>query len=147
MTSEFDLRLALSRIAARLRECAALLEGGHEPVEVGTHCASWPPTSTACGPRCRRTDPVISKRLWVAQAVWLSVLCTASCCPTPPAVALAMGGGGGDGGGLGGTIPATEWCQMRARPNNTASTEPSKSYAQAPQPMTIDQLRPLLPKG
>jgi hypothetical protein len=90
---------------------------------------------------------VISKRLWVAQAVWLSVLCTASCCPTPPAVALAMGGGGGDGGGLGGTIPATEWCQMRARPNNTASTEPSKSYAQAPQPMTIDQLRPLLPKG
>jgi hypothetical protein len=81
---------------------------------------------------------VISKRLWVAQAVWLSVLCSASCCPTPPAVALAMGGGGGDGGGLDGTIPATEWCQMRARPN-TASTEPSKSYAQAPQPMTIDQ--------
>jgi hypothetical protein len=32
--SEFDLRLDLSRITARLRECATLLEGGHEPEEV-----------------------------------------------------------------------------------------------------------------
>jgi hypothetical protein len=61
------------------------------------------------GPRCNRM------RFWVAQAVWLSVLCSASCCPTPPAVALADAGGG-NGGGLDGTIPATEWCsEMRAR--------------------------------
>jgi hypothetical protein len=32
---EFDLPLDLSRIAARLRECASLLEAAHEPVEVG----------------------------------------------------------------------------------------------------------------
>jgi hypothetical protein len=36
MSAESDLRLDLSRIAARLRECATLLlEGGHDPVEVG----------------------------------------------------------------------------------------------------------------
>jgi hypothetical protein len=34
MAAEFDPRLDLSRIAARLRECATL-EGGREPVEVG----------------------------------------------------------------------------------------------------------------
>jgi hypothetical protein len=31
---DFDLRLSLSRISARQREFATLLEGGHDPVEV-----------------------------------------------------------------------------------------------------------------
>jgi hypothetical protein len=39
MTAEFDLRLDLSRIAALLPECASLLEGAHDPVEVGQHTA------------------------------------------------------------------------------------------------------------
>lgn len=72
---------------------------------------------------------LVSMRLWVAQAVWLSVLCSAACCPTPPSVALADAGGG-NGGGLGHTIPATEWCSLRAQPKvNTALTEPEKAKA------------------
>jgi hypothetical protein len=79
----------------------------------------WPSPSTNHKVSVPRFNPM---RLWIAQVVWLSVLCSASCCPASPAVALAASAGGGNGGGLGGTIPATEWCQMRARPKaNMAS--------------------------
>lgn len=89
---------------------------------------------------------MISMRLWAAQAVWLSVLCSAACCPAPPAVALADSGGG-NAGGLGHTIPATEWCSMNAQQRaHMASTEPEKlnspykASTPTPQPMPLDQL-------
>ena len=85
-------------------------------------------------------------RRWVAPAVWLSVLCSVACCPTPPAVALADSGGG-NGGGLGHTIPATEWCSLSAQQRaHLASTEPEtlngpwEGPVQIPQQMILYQL-------
>jgi hypothetical protein len=50
-----DLRLDLSRIAARLRDCATLVRGGHDAAVIERMLCELAADVTACGLRCRRT--------------------------------------------------------------------------------------------